>query len=129
MAEWIGNHPIDRILADPQSAQLITELRQAYGLGIVQPADKQEISVGIERITALLKEGRLKIFNTCKNTIEEFSVYHYPRPDEDKVTKDKPVDKNNHAMDALRYTFNKPIETGFYKKQEAVKGINAVTGY
>lgn len=146
MAEWIGSHPLSRVLADPQSAQLITELRQAYGLGVVQPADKQEIKVGIERITALLKEGRLKIFSTCKNTIEEFSTYHYPRPDEDKVTKDKPVDKNNHAMDALRYAFNKPVETGFYKKQEDVKqkkqrytpmvtrtqwahGLNVITGY
>lgn len=119
MAEWIGSHPLSRVLADPQSAQLISELRQSHGLLLVQPADKQLIKVGIERITALLKEGRLKIFNTCKNTIEEFSLYHYPAPNPDKVIKDVPVDKDNHAMDALRYAFNKPIETGFYKKQES----------
>lgn len=145
-ATWISEHRMQRILADPQSAQLITELRQSYGLGQVQPADKQEIKVGIERVTALLKEGRLKIFNTCKNTLEEFSLYHYPAPDPDKVQKDKPVDKDNHAMDALRYTFNKPIENGFYKQQEAIKSkrvryvpivtrtswqrdLNPVTGY
>lgn len=145
-AEWISSHPISRILADPQSAQLITELRQSYGLGHVQPADKQQIKVGIERITAMLKEGRLKVFNTCKNTLEEFSLYHYPAPNPDKVVKDGPVDKDNHAMDALRYAFNKPIENGFYKQQEMIKSkrarytplvtrsswqsnLNSITGY
>lgn len=110
MAEWISNRPIQRILADPQSAQLISELRLAHGLGQVQPADKQEIMVGIERLQALFNEGRLKIFSTCKNVIEELSVYCFAAPDPDKVQKDLPVDKNNHAMDALRYAFNKPME-------------------
>lgn len=120
-ATWISERPISRILADPQSAQLITELRNGYGLGQVQPAEKQKVKVGIERLTALIKEGRLKIFNTCKNTIEEFSLYCYHAPDPDKVVKDEPIDKNNHAMDALRYTFNKPVETGFYKQQNEIK--------
>lgn len=137
---------MSRILADPQSLQLITELRNGYGLGQVQQADKQKVKVGIERITALIKEGRLKVFSTCKNTIEEFSTYCYHAPNPDKVVQDEPVDKNNHAMDALRYTFNKPIETGFYKKQTEVQtkrarytplvtrtswqsNLNSITGY
>lgn len=146
MAEWISNRPLSRVLADPQSAQLIDELRKYYGLGQVQPADKQKNAVGIERITALLKEGRLKVFSTCKNTIEEFSVYHYAAPDPDKVRADEPIDKDNHAMDALRYAFNKPLEGLYIKKQEEIKkarkgyrplvtrsswerGLNSVTGY
>lgn len=146
MVEWISNRPMSRVLADPQSAQLIEEIRRYHGLGQVQPADKQKIEVGIERITAMLKEGRLKVFAGCKNVIEEFEGYHYPAPDPDKVRQDEPVDKDNHAMDALRYAFNKPLESGFYKKQEEIKqnrkryqplvtrsqwagGLNKVTGY
>ena len=119
--EWISERPLTRVLADPQSAQLIHEMRQFHGLGQVQPADKQKVKVGIERVTSMLREGKLKIFSTCKNTIEEFGLYHYPAPDPDKVTLDEPVDKDNHAMDALRYAFNKPLESGFYKKQEEIK--------
>lgn len=121
MVQFIGNTTMSRILADPQSAQLIEELRRYYGLGQVQPAEKQKIQVGIERVTALLKEGRLKVFNTCKSTIEEFSTYHRKAPDPDKLVTDEPVDKDNHAMDALRYAFSKPIDGLYAKKQEQIK--------
>jgi phage terminase large subunit len=145
-AEWIGSRPMQRILADPQSAQLISELRTAHGLGQVQPADKQEIMVGIERLQALFNEGRLKIFSNCKNLIEELSIYCFAAPDPDKVQRDMPVDKNNHAMDALRYAFNKPMEGLYLNRQAEIKqkrsrytplvtrtnwlaGINPRTGY
>ena len=121
MSEWISNRPMSRVLADPQSAQLIEELRRYYGLGQVQPAEKAEIEVGIERITAMLKEGRLKVFKSCKALVEEFGLYHYPAPNPDKLVQDKPVDRDNHAMDALRYAFSKPVTNGFYQKQEEVK--------
>lgn len=120
MADWISNTSMARVLADPQSAQLIAELRQAHGLGQVQPADN-ELNLGIERITTLLKEGRLKVFSTCKNLIEEFWTYHYPAPDPDKAKVDKPISKDDHALDALRYAFSKPIEGLFYKRQEELK--------
>jgi PBSX family phage terminase large subunit len=120
MADWISNTSMARVLADPQSAQLIAELRQYHGLGQVQPAEN-EINLGIERITALLKEGRLKVFTTCKNLIDEFGTYHYPAPDPDKQHPDKPVSKDDHALDALRYAFSKPVEGLFYKRQEEIK--------
>lgn len=116
-AEWLDANPMSRVLADPQSAQLISELRTAEGHGEVQAADKQKIEVGIERINALLLEGKLKIFSTCKNTIEEFSEYVYPAPNPDKPQKDNPVDKDNHAMDALRYAFNKPLDTMYARRK------------
>ena len=143
--EWISNRPLTRVLADPQSAQLISELRNA-GLGQVQQAEKAKIEIGIQRLTELLNTGRLKVFSSCKNTIEEFQTYAYAAPNPDKPGTDEPIDKDNHAMDALRYTFSKPIETGFYKKQQELKtqrakyvplvtrtawaqGLNPRTGY
>ena len=53
--------------------------------------------------------------------MEEFGLYHYPAPNPDKLVQDKPVDRDNHAMDALRYAFSKPVTNGFYQKQEEVK--------
>jgi PBSX family phage terminase large subunit len=120
-ADWIGGHALTRVLADPQSAQLINELRNYYGLGQVTGAEKSTIQVGIERITMLLKEGRLKVFRHCKNVIEEFEMYHHKIPDPDKVQTDEPVDKDNHAMDALRYAFSKPLEGVYFKRQAEIK--------
>lgn len=145
MADWISNTTMARVLADPQSAQLIAELRQHHGLGQVQPADN-DIDVGIERITTLLKEGRLKVFSNCKNLIDEFETYHYRAPDPDKPHVDKPVSRDDHALDALRYAFSKPVEGLFYKRQDELKkkrskytplatrtnwlaSVNKVTGY
>ena len=108
-AQYIQEKQLKRVLADPQSAQLIMELSRQYQVSGVQPAEN-DIEVGIERIQNLLKEKKLKIFKTCDNLIEELYTYHYGRPDEDGYTKDKPVAKNNHAVDALRYAFSKNID-------------------
>lgn len=46
---------------------------------------------------------RLTVDPACRNTISEFETWEFMK---DKVTgeyKDQPEDKNNHAMDALRY--------------------------
>lgn len=98
------------ILADPQSAQLINELKRSYQLGQLQPADNN-IDVGIQRVVTLMKAGRLKIFKSCRNLIEEIETYHYPKPDPEGFVKDKPVAKHNHACDALRYAFSKYIDS------------------
>jgi PBSX family phage terminase large subunit len=109
MAKFIEEEDLKFVLADPQSAQLITELSRQYGLSGLQPAEN-DITLGLERITALIREHRLKVFKTCDNVLEEISAYHYGKPDEDGYVKDKPVAKDNHAMDALRYAFSKNLD-------------------
>jgi len=108
-AGFVKDQGLRYVLADPQSAQLILELNRQYGLGNVQAADN-DINVGIERVNTLIRAGRLRVFKTCDNTIEEMTSYHYGRPDEDGYVKDKPVAKNNHAMDALRYALSKNMD-------------------
>ena len=59
-------------------------------------------------------ENRLKFFRGyTQKTIEEIEQYHYAPQDDDRPTADKPVAKNNHAMDALRYAFSRPMQ-GLY---------------
>lgn len=112
VASFITNESLGRVEADPQSKQLIFELNTQFGLGCVQKANN-DIDSGILRITELLKsragdgKPRLRVFSTCVNTIDEFFAYAYPAPDDEKARKDKPIDKFNHAMDALRYAFAK----------------------
>ena len=114
VADLIHAEDLKYVLGDPQSAQLIVEFNRHYSLNVL-PADN-DIDVGTERINVLLREGRLKFFNNLENTVDEIETYHYPAPDPDRVTQDKPVAKKNHAMDALRYAFSKKIERNLYSK-------------
>jgi len=105
----IIKHPFKKVFADRQSAHLISELQRMYKCHNVTQCDN-DINVGIERITRLLKEQKLKFFRgKTENLLDEIEAYHYPNPSDDKPVKDKPVAVNNHAMDALRYAFSKPL--------------------
>lgn len=112
IAAFITDQGLSRVEADPQSKQLIFELVNQFGLGQVTKANN-DIDSGILRITELLKtkagDGgpRLRFFDCCVNLIDEMNAYRFPAPDDEKARKDKPVDKDNHALDALRYTFAK----------------------
>ena len=80
--------------ADPSGLQERQEL-QAYGID-VKPSDNN-VSMGIERVTARGRTGRLKIGPGCNCLISEAETYHY------KEDSDKPVKDNDHATDSLRY--------------------------
>lgn len=68
----------------------------------VRKANKA-ITVGIEAVNARILTGRLKILkNRCPACFAEADTYIYPEDDE-VIVGDKPVDKDNHCMDALRY--------------------------
>lgn len=109
VANKVMQYPFKKVFADRQSAHLISELQRTYKCSSVTQCDN-DINVGIERITRLLKEQKLKFFRGKTNsTLDEIESYHYPAPDDDKSVKDKPVAVNNHAMDALRYAFSKPL--------------------
>lgn len=61
------------------------------------------IIAGIDAVNRRILSGKLFVLReACPATIAEASVYTYPEKDEE-IIGDKPVDKDNHAMDALRY--------------------------
>lgn len=65
------------------------------------------ITSGIGLVTERLRDpgdgrARMTVAPTCTNTIREFESYEWAK-DRGGATKDKPVDKNNHAADAIRY--------------------------
>ena len=71
-----------------------------------------------------LKSYRIVIDPSCKNTIFEFKNYCYVTDKKTGEIIPKPEDKNNHLIDALRYSFNEEILTArnpivsVYKKPE-----------
>jgi len=80
--------------ADPSGKQQIEEM---VALGITVNAADNDVAMGIERVIARGKTGRLKISPHCSNLRNEAEMYHY------KEDTDKPVKEDDHSCDALRY--------------------------
>lgn len=61
------------------------------------------INLGIDLVRARIRSGRLKVIRSqCPNLFRESNLYRYAMHDGEPVG-NKPLDKDNHALDALRY--------------------------
>lgn len=89
-----------RIIADSASPLVIAEL-QNKGIRRIEGARKGKDSImqGIAFIQGL----KIYIHPSCVNTLEEFNTYIYDK-DKEGNWLNKPLDKNNHIIDALRYS-------------------------
>ncbi len=92
----------ERIRADCAEPKSNEELRRA-GISRIQPAEKGKDSIlhGI----AVLQEYRMIVHPLCKATAAELSSYCWQKDDAGAGI-NKPVDKDNHLMDALRYAMS-----------------------
>ncbi|MDX1745779.1 MAG: phage terminase large subunit, partial [Halobacteriales archaeon] len=89
---------------DPAEPDRIETFRRE-GLDAI-PAEN-DIAPGISTVRTELE--RLRVRDTCQNTINEFGSYRYPDENEREENEDEtPVDANNHALDALRYALHTP---------------------
>lgn len=68
-----------------------------------------KVIAGISRVQDLIrlqgkvKKPRLFVFSNCRNTIKEFQSYQWElKKDSESNSKEKPMDKNNHAMDCIK---------------------------
>ena len=99
-------HRVSRWYADSANPEKVTEAATNTGLYVVPyKKSRDAISAGISMVQQLLNESRLFVFRRCSNSIAEFETYHYPEGDE-LNTKEKPVEKDNHIMDSIRYAIH-----------------------
>lgn len=96
----------DKIIADSAEPKSIEELKR-HGIRRIHPAVKGKDSViyGIQR----LQQYKIIVHPKCQSTLMEFSLYCWDKKND--VSINKPVDMNNHILDALRYavvTLDKP---------------------
>lgn len=105
--DWLDdNHYLKSdIGADCAEPRLIDEL-QAKGVRRMHASIKgpDSIDYGIN----FLQGYRIHILPSCVHAIEEFNTYVFDR-DKDGNWLNKPVDANNHFIDALRYGLEKYI--------------------
>jgi phage terminase large subunit len=90
----------ERIRADSAEPKSNEELRR-NGIQRVFAAEKGRDSIlnGISR----LQEYRMVVHPNCQNAIAELSSYRWETDKTSGDGKNKPVDSDNHLMDALRY--------------------------
>lgn len=97
LVKLCGDLPIWRVIVDPSAASFITLVEQKRQFKIWD-ADNAVLE-GIQHTASALNDGKIKVNDCCKRTIQEFGLYSW----DDKATEDKPIKQNDHAMDALRY--------------------------
>ncbi len=90
----------ERIRADSAEPKSNDDLRR-LGIGRIQPARKGADSVvaGIAR----LQEYRLLVHPRCVHTVAELNAYCWQNGMRDGEFINRPADRDNHLMDALRY--------------------------
>lgn len=99
----IGNAIATADSAEPKS---ISEMRE-YGLKIkAAKKGKGSVNTGLR----WLQSYEIIIHRSCQNFINEISKYKW-QEDKDGNVLPKPVDKDNHLMDALRYAVESEIVT------------------
>ena len=92
-----GGRKISAVAVDPSAASFIEVVRR-HGKFSVKPAQNSVVN-GIRRVTQALKDGSIRICNTCAASRREFMLYKWDTAKRDDV----PVKKNDHAMDDIRY--------------------------
>lgn len=92
-----GEKTIRAVVVDPSAASFIEALRRR-GRFKVRHADN-DVMNGIRTVSDFLRNGKIKIHESCENTIREFDLYRW----DEKSESDRVVKENDHAMDEVRY--------------------------
>ena len=92
-----GEKTIRAVVVDPSAASFIEALRRR-GRFKVRHADN-DVMNGIRTVSDFLRNGKIKIHESCENTIREFGLYRW----DEKSERDRVVKENDHAMDEVRY--------------------------
>ena len=88
----------DTVMCDEAEPKSIQELRN-YGVSAIPaPKGKDSVNFGIQ----YLRKLEIIVDKSLTEMINELTVYQWQQ-DKDGNTLPKPVDKDNHLLDALRY--------------------------
>lgn len=117
--QFMHGYKVDSIYIDPAAASFRTTLRRYK---ITCKNAKNEVINGIRTVSTLLKEGRFFVDKECKATITEFSQYAWDAKSQETGI-DKPIKKNDHAMDRNRYALHSHISRGLSKAIPKPKGF------
>lgn len=99
--EFLEPYGVKCIYIDPSAASFRVELRKR-GMHVVD-ADN-DVFNGLSYMTSEMSKGNLFICEECVNLIREIESYVWDSRAAEKG-EDKPLKKDDHSLDALRYVF------------------------
>lgn len=99
---------LTQIVADPSGAKRsISDMKSLFShyaeYGIYFQKGDNRIDAGIQKVYSYLEMGRLKVLAHLEHTIEEHVNYMYKPIELGEKVDEKPIDKDNHTVDSLRY--------------------------
>jgi PBSX family phage terminase large subunit len=99
------NKKIKVIFCDSAEPDRILVLQEA---GLKATTSDKQINAGINTVQTLMKNNKVFISNSCKDTIHELESYRYPSDEDSEALQksDAPIDDDNHALDAKRYVMH-----------------------
>lgn len=129
----------ERIRADAAEPKSNDDLRR-LGICHLQPSVKGKDSImnGIQKIS----EYKIFVHPKCVNTVKELSSYRYEVDKSDNGI-NKPIDYDNHLMDAMRYAFydvtffhpqdpalrQRPTADDYYNKYHGIRAEDMTGGW
>lgn len=98
----------------------IADEYQELGISLI-PSQRQEEHSAIMRVNEFMKAGRIKIFRSCTNTINEIMNWKWKarKPGDTMNDPETPEDKDNHAADCIKYLITSRFGVPDIKKDKA----------
>jgi len=116
---WSRKYPNGKWMADYSWPTTLDYVRRNARIQM-READKS-VADGILTVGSWFKQDRLLIDPRCKNLIKELGSYRWTSVQRDDGRfQDKPVKKNDHAVDALRYALHTQFGTPSRSRVELV---------
>lgn len=85
---------------DPAEPDRIEAMRRK---GLTVKEVSKDVVAGIDSVKTLLKNGKLKIHESCTNLINEFETYAYKEKRPNSNEPEEPIKENDHGLDSIRY--------------------------
>ena len=106
---------------DPAEPDRLEEMKRAGLFPRDVNKGKGSVALGIDKVRELIKQGRFKICEECKYTLEEMSLYHYPEVGDDE----EPVKEDDDMLDGIRYaiaTYQPSTNANIFSNQPQFAG-------
>tara|TARA_R100001443_G_scaffold40064_1_gene53471 strand:- start:18836 stop:20050 length:1215 start_codon:yes stop_codon:yes gene_type:complete len=100
LRNFLDGYDIRKIYVDPSAASFVTQLWRDNHLGVTKA--NNNVQDGIRIVYNLIGSRKLKIHSSCNRLIEEIESYVWDVKQQERG-EDKPLKRNDHAVDALRY--------------------------
>lgn len=108
--DFIGYTPITALYVDPAAASLKLELRN-LDLPVIDA--NNDVLFGIKAMSQYIGGRNLLVRKSCKNLIDQIQGYAWD-PKAANNGEDKPIKKNDHAVDSCRYLIASRFKNGLH---------------